>query len=287
MPNEMDVHKMISRLKEDKETELMQYELELMLERELSKAESEMDTALIDEILKALEDNPSANEKQTTWKSIEKQVHKKKGRMNSSNVRRIAACFLILITISALSIGSAYAFNWNFLLKFLKPLAESFGIYSANTIDPAQTAQTDVLYGDEDTEYKQVVFDSQEEMPDKWNEFPVLPAWMPERFVFRQGSVYEDDSTAILSATYTAGDAFFNLTTNFFRDDEDVSSYEYQKTPVDPFVEIIAGHEVTYYMNSDTNRLSASWIEQNVHYSIFGDINEEEMRNIILSLAQS
>ncbi len=287
MPNEMDVHKIIARLREDRETELMQYELEQMLARELAKSDSEMDTALVEEILKALEEGPSASEKQNTWKSIEIKAQRKKGSMRMSVVRRIAACFVVLITISALCIGSAYAFNWKFLLKFLKPLNESFGVYSANTLNHPEPVQTDVLYDDAETGFEQVVYHSEEEMPAVWNGFRVMPSWMPERFTFLQGSKYEDNSTAIVSATYTAENAFFNLTTNFFYDDEDVSSYEYQKTLVDPILEIIADQEVTYYLNSDTTLLSASWIDRNVHYSIYGDISEEEMRTIILGIVES
>ena len=68
MPNTMDVHKLMTRLKEDRETEMVQYDLEMMLERELAKPESEMDTALIEEILKSIEDGPDAPEKENTFK---------------------------------------------------------------------------------------------------------------------------------------------------------------------------------------------------------------------------
>ena len=134
----MDVRKIIARLAEDRETELTQYELNTLLEQEISKAESEIDTALVEEILKTLEESPSAQEKSTAWQAIERKTQRKKGWMNLTTARRIVACLLVLITISALSVGSAYAFNWTFLLKLLKPLAESFGIYSANT--PGQTS---------------------------------------------------------------------------------------------------------------------------------------------------
>lgn len=287
MPNEMDVRKIIARLAEDRETELTQYELNTLLEQELSKAESEIDTALVEEILKTLEESPSAQEKSTAWQAIESKTQRKKGWMNLTTARRIVACLLVLITISALSVGSAYAFNWTFLLKLLKPLAESFGIYSANTPGQTESVQTDVLYDDEDTGYEQVFYDSIEKMPVEWNDFRVLPAWMPERFTFIQGSMYEDNSTAIFSATYMGEDDFFSLTTNFFYDDENVSAYEYQKTVTEPVLEIIANQEVTYYLNCDTKLLSASWIDQNVHYSIYGDITEEELRNIILGIAES
>lgn len=287
MPNKMDVHKLITRLKEDRETELMQYDLEKMLECELAKPENEMDTVLIEEILASLEDGPNASEKENIWKSIENNYQRRKCGRKLSVMRRIAACFLILIAVSALFIGSAYAFNWKSLLKFLKPLEESFGVYSANTVMSPEPVQTDTLFDDTDTGYEQKVFNSSSEMPDRWNNFRVMPVWMPERFSFLQGSVYDDGSIAVVSVTYMGENEFFNLTTNYFYGDENVSSYEYQKTPNDPTVEIIADCEVTYYMNSDTHRLSASWIDRNVHYSIFGDITEDEMRNIILGIVNS
>ena len=287
MPNKMDVHKLITRLKEDREMELMQYDLEKMLECELAKPENEMDTALIEEILASLEDGPNAAEKENTWKSIENKAERRQAKPKLSVIRRIAACFLVLIAVSALFIGSAYAFNWKSLLKFLKPLADSFGVYSANTVMSPEPVQTDTLFDDTDTGYEQKVFNSSSEMPDRWNNFRVMPVWMPERFSFLQGSVYDDGSIAVVSVTYMGENAFFNLTTTFFSDDKNVSSFEYQKTPNDPIVEVIADCEVTYYMNSDTHRLSASWIDRNVHYSIFGDITEDEMRNIILGIVNS
>lgn len=287
MPNEMDVHEIISRLKEDHETELVQYELEQMLERELTKPASDIDTALVEEILKTLEEGPSEEEKQSTRAAIERKLAREKGRTRSTVLHRIAACFLAVVVLSAVSIGSAYAFNWKFLLKFLVPVAESFGIYSANTIHQPEAEKSETLYVDEDTGIEQTTYNSIEEMPDEWKGFRVHPAWMPERFVFLQGAGYEDESTAVFSATYTAENAFFNLTTNFFYDDADVSAYEYHMTPDDPITEVIAHTEVTYYLNSDTNRLSASWIDRNVHYSIFGDITEEEMKTIILGIVES
>lgn len=286
MPNEKDVHKIIQRLKEDHDTELMRYELEPMLERELAKPDSEIDVQLVDELLKTLEEDPSEYEKLAAWKSIEKQTQRKAAWRNMSTARRIAASMLILFVVSAISVGSAYAFNWTFLLKFLKPLTETFGIYSANTLNNPQPEQTNAPYDDDDTGYEQVFFSTAEEMPSEWNGLRVQPTWLPERFSFIQGSMYEDDSVAIFSATYIAGESFFNLTTNFFADDEDITTYEYQKTLGDPILEVIAGQEVTYYLNSDTQRLSASWIDQNAHYLVFGDIIEEEMRSIVLSVVE-
>ncbi len=287
MPNEMDVHKILTRLKEDSEMELMQYDLEKLLEDELSKEECEMDTALVEELLKTLEESPGADEKEKTWKAIESKAKRKKGRMHTLTARRIAACFLALIVLSALSIGSAVAFNWSSLLKFIKPLAESFGIYSVNSPGDPEPLQTDDMYDSEGTGYLQATYNSLEEMPDKWNGFRVLPAWMPERFTFLQGSGYEDENTAIFTAAYMAENAFFNLSTYFFYDDNAISSYEYQMTPVNPSLEIIADREVTYYLNSDTQVLSASWIDENVHYTIFGGITEDEMRRIILDIVES
>ena len=74
------------------------------------------------------------------------------------------------------------------------------------------------------------------------------------------------------------------MVTTFFNDEEDVSAYEYQKTLSDPIVEIIAGQEVTYYLNGDANWLSASWLNQNTHYSVIGDMTVDELCEIVRSI---
>ena len=176
MPNAMDVHKILQRLNNDTDMELMRYELELMLERELAKPASEMDTQLVQELLDALEEVPDKDNRQRVWESIEQQSKRGAGWRHATAMRRIAACILVLLAVSLISIGSAYAFNWTFLLKFLKPLAETFGIYSANHLNTPVPEQSITLYADEETGFEQVFYTSAEDMPEEWNGFRVQPA---------------------------------------------------------------------------------------------------------------
>lgn len=190
MPNEMDDHNIVQHLKNDHNTELMHYELELMLERELAKPDSEIDVQLVEELLKALEEGPSEHEKQAAWESIEKQTRRRAGWKRISTARRLVASILILFAFFVISVGSAYAFNWKLLLKYLTPLAETFGIYSSNSLTTQSPEQSDVLYSDKDTGYEEVYYTSAEDMPSEWHNFRVQPVWLPERFSFIQGSMY-------------------------------------------------------------------------------------------------
>ncbi len=139
------------------------------------------------------------------------------------------------------------------LCRQLVDMNEAFqhAIYSANHLTTPQPEQSVTLFTDEETGFEQAFYNSAEEMPMEWNGFRIQPTWLPERFSFIQGSLYADYSVAIISASYTAEEDFFNLVTTFFSNDKDVSSYEYQKTLGDPITELIAGCEVTYYLNSD------------------------------------
>lgn len=285
MPNVLDTKKIIDRLNQDQDTELMRYELELMLERELAKPASEMDVQLVDELLGALGEESSMREKQVLWESIEKQTHRTANRCRLTALQRVAAIVLVLFSVTFISIGSAYAFHWTFLLKFLQPLAETFGIYSYNNSTVPQPEQSRFLYTVEEAPSEQTDYTSAGDMPAEWDGFRVQPTWIPERFEFLQGSMYEDESVAVFTASYSSGNDFFNLVTTFFINDEDVVSYEYQKAVENPIIEVIAGQQVTHYRNFYEESLSASWINRNAHYSVVGDVTSEELRMIIEGLA--
>lgn len=88
-------------------------------------------------------------------------------------------------------------------------------------------------------------------------------------------------SGAVISNSYEKGDAALNIVVTFFEDDEAVSSYEYHGVPSEAATEVIADITVTCYANSDGDGLAASWINRNVHYSIVGDVTEDEIWRIV------
>ncbi len=75
MQNATDERRIAEHLKTDRQTELMPYELNEMLEQELSKPEGEMDVQLIREILELLEPAaPSPEEKEKCWNAVQREI---------------------------------------------------------------------------------------------------------------------------------------------------------------------------------------------------------------------
>lgn len=280
MPNVTEEKGIYQYLKSDKDTEMMRYELELMLERELAKPAEAMDAQLIEELLGALEEDPPEADKQAIWEAIRQRRRHPAGRARTA-LRRIAACAAVLIFLLMATVGGAYAFNWTFLLKLLVPFAETFGIYSANNLNSTGSEQSVSIRQTSETEFEQRQFDTLEDFPTEREGYRLLPTWLPEGFSFLQGSLYEDESIAVISGSYVEGDAALNIVVTFFEDDEAVSTYEYERMPSNAATGVIAGITVTCYANSDGDGLAASWIDRNVHYSIVGDVTEEEMWRIV------
>lgn len=283
MMNKQD--RIIERL--ENETDMERTHYELMLERELAKPEDEMDVRLVEELLDALgAEEPAEGTKEIVWAAIEQKLHEEKKSRRAFMFRRVAACAAVFVVLSLATLGTAKAFNWTFLLKMLAPVEETFGIRSANnpegetTVDPS-------LYTVEDTEFVQLQYALAEEYPDEWAGFRVEPVWMPERYSFIDGSLYDDGEVAVLSCAYMNGEDFFNMTTTFFSNEETVSSYEYERTLEIPDIDEIAGKSVTVYRNTDEDRLSASWIDGNAHYFVVGDLTENELIEVITGLMEA
>jgi len=275
-------NEIIERLGNEANMERAHYER--MLELELAKPEEEMDVRLVEELLDALgAEEPAEGTKEIVWASIERKLHDEKKSRRNLLFRRIAACAAVFVVLSLATLGTARAFNWTFLLKMLAPVEETFGIHSANnpegeaTVDPS-------IYTVEDTEFVQIQYALAEEFPDEWEGFRVEPVWMPERYSFIDGSLYDDGEVAVLSCAYMDGEDFFNMTTTFFSNEETVSSYEYERTLEIPYIDEIAGKPVTVYRNEDESRLSASWIDGNAHYFVVGNLTEDELIEVISGL---
>lgn len=282
----------LDRLEGDSATALTMDDLNQMLEEELAKPPEQIDTALVDDLLDLLNaPQPTDAEQEAAWQQIEKELQGKK-RPHSSRVstalRRIVAVAAILVAGFFLSLGTAQAFKWTNLLKFLEPLAETFGIYSDNT-QPKESAFTNAaVYTDEETGIVQQQYTAQDVLPEDYQDYRVLPVWLPERFSFLQGSIYDDGQAAVITAVYLGGEDLFNLTTTVFASEEDVSSYwyEYEKSWQDPVSRSINSLPVTFYKNSNTNRGAASWIFNNAHYIAIGNVTEAELEQIVSTIIE-
>lgn len=287
MPNE--INKMFERLNLNEDMEMMRHELSRMMEEELSKPADEVDVELVEEILALLEvEAPEQEEQDACWAAIQKNMKKNRSRRTGRIVRRCAAIAAAIVVMFFVSLGTARAFRWTFLLKLLAPVAETFGIYSTSNLE-TETSDTQageglVSYSFIDTEYEQVDYENLDEMLKAQKNLKIEADEVPERFEFVQGSVYEDPDIVRTTITFAANEDILTLTSIGYTNDDSVSGYVFERTLDEPVVEYISGKEVTYYHNQTENQLSAAWIDQDVVYMIRGAISEDELRQIIGNL---
>ena len=284
MPNKFNM--IIDRLDLNEDMEMMHYELSKILEEELSKPADEVDVALVDEILELMEvEAPTGEEQDACWTAIRKRMKKKHGHKFIRAMRNCAAVAAAIVVIFFASFETAKAFRWTFLLKLLAPVAETFGIYSSSNLetDPHALEATEGLtvYSFADTNYTQENFTSLEEMPAQKNGMQTVLKWTPERYEFTQGSLYEDNSLTKLVSVYQDGEDIMSFSATLYANDGDVTGYEYEKNPEEAVAELVFGMEVTYYKNLFDDRLSATWLDGNVHYIVNGNLDENEIRQIV------
>ncbi|MBQ8506062.1 MAG: DUF4367 domain-containing protein [Clostridia bacterium] len=285
MSNGINERKIIERLSLENDMELMQLEISRMLEEELSKPVNEVDMQLVDELLDMLEaERTTEKERAQGWNGIQKGMRAHRQRRWVRALSRTAAGIVVLAALFFVSFETAKAFRWTHLLKLLAPVAETFGIYSTSSMDSKAPIPNDIAYTDAETEFSQQTIFSLEEMPAEKDGFRVIPQWLPERFAFQQGAVYEDPDMMEISVSYQAGDDILVIRMMLSYNDESVFGYEYERTLNEPLTEDINGRELSYYHNTDSERMSASWIDQGAHYQISGNISHEELTQIVGSM---
>lgn len=284
MANPSETRRIIEKLIGDRETELMQHDLERMLSEELSKPAEVVDAQLVRELTELLEeDRPTGLDKQRGWERLQAGLPRSGRRRGAKIVRRIAASAAAVVAVCLVSFGTAKAFNWTFLLKLLTPMAETFGLYSVSYVDPGEKDGEEAVYAEGEYECIQRQYDALAEVPETLDGYRARPGELPERFTFQEGALYDDGTMAVLSLTYGTESGYVTLAVTVFRDEEDVFFYEFERTLNEPAEEIVAGRQVTRYRNHDDERLSVSWVDRNAHYSITGDMTDEEMEQTIRS----
>lgn len=285
MLNATDERRIIEHLKNDSETELMLNDLNGILEQELSKPEDEVDNQLVSEILELLEtEEPSPEEKEECWEAIQHGMRKKRTIRYQSALRWMCAAAAALVVVFFVSFGTARAFNWSFLLKHLGPVAETFGLYSESGVN-REAVDNHGVYADEFADDKQLNYDSLEEMPAQLKGQNIIPGWVPERFMFVNGAIYEDENLASASLYYCGdGDTYLTLIFTFYKNDEDVTSYVYEVSTANEKSMKVADQTMTYYFNDDGEIRAVSAIEENAHFYVGGSISEAELEQIAASM---
>ena len=139
----------------DPRTEVTEEELNQILEDELNKPENEMDMQLIDEILEILEPRKLTQEEiEAGWEKLSKKFRARQIRKNTViHLRRALIAAAAVVVLFFVSLGAARAMKWTFLLKYLEPIAQTFGIYTENRAEnnnqhPIYQAEIEKEYND-------------------------------------------------------------------------------------------------------------------------------------------
>ena len=284
MLNRNEKLEIAKRLRLSTESEMSRYDLEQMMEAELNKPEDEMDTELVQQILEILEDGPSMEQQYKSWQQIDKRLKFKQWQPVVSGLTRIAAVGVILVALLFATYGTAQALNWEFLLRWMKPFAETFMIYSGDKPEPTVAPVTTEVYGDVGLTFAQTEFNTLADCPEKIDGYPVKPVWMPERFTYLQGSMYADTLVTSITHTYQSDMGICIIDISMLEDESKANAYHFEQLPAENTSMYIAGYRISFYHNSDNTTLTASWMCENVHYTITGSVSEEEITTIIDSM---
>ena len=285
MPNDTNNRILIEHLKNDRTTELMPHDLNEMLDQELSKSAEDIDTQLVKDLLDLLEEEvPTQKSKDECWKAIQAHTQKKDSGRRNAVLRRISAVAAALVMVIVVSFGTAKAFNWTFLLKLLGPAMETFGIYSTNSPNNHADDNDGHEYVDEDLEFAQVNYTAMEDMPTQLRGYTIVPRWIPERYTFATGSIYEDKDIATASMCFQYDEEFLILNISFYANDEDATAFTYEAYTESEHSMQVENQSVKYYHNDSGEIRAVSAIAQNVHVYIGGRLSEHELEQIIASM---
>lgn len=284
MMNRNEKLEIAKRLRLSTESELSRDDLEQILDAELSKPEAEMDTELVQQILEMLEETPSQAQQREAWRKTDKRLKLKQWQPVVTGLTRIAAVGVILVALMFATYGTAQALNWEFLLRLMKPFAETFMIYSGDKPEPTPEPVTSEVYDDMEMEFTQAEFATLADCPDKVDGYPAKPVWMPERFTYIQGSMYSDYQVTSITHVFSNGNEWCIIDITKYRDSKDASTYHFEQVPDENMSLYVAGSQLAFYHNTDNATLTASWVSENTSYYISGSVSKEEIVSIIESM---
>lgn len=284
MMNRNEKMEIAKRLRHSKEMEMSRDDLALILDAELSKPEAEMDTELVQQILEILEESPTQEQQREAWQKTSKRLKLKQWQPVVSGLTRIAAVGVILVALMFATYGTAQALNWEFLLRLMKPFAETFMIYSGDNPEPTPEPKVSEVYNDVELGFTQTEFSIPSDCPDEIDGYPAKPMWMPERFKYLQGSMYADTLITSITHVYQSDVGLCIFDISMLEDESKANAYHYEQLPAENMSTCVAGCQVSFYTNTDNATLGASWVVENTSYYISGSISKEEILSIIDSM---
>lgn len=284
MLNRNEKLEIAKRLRHAKELEMSRDDLASMLDAELSKPEDELDAELVQQLLELLEEAPSQAQQHEAWKKTGKRLKLRQWQPVVTGLTRIAAVGVVLVAILFATYGTAQALNWEFLLRLMKPFAETFMIYSGDTPEATPASRSSEVYDEAALTFTQAEFTTLADCPDTMDGYPAKPAWMPERFAYVNGSMYSDMLVTSITHVYRSDEGLCIIDISRFEDENKANAYHFEQLPAENTSMDVAGRQIAIYRNSDLTTLTASWMCENVHYTIAGSVSEEEIKIVIESM---
>ena len=283
MMSKNDDRKIIDSLANDETVEMKSDDLVQMLNIELSKPESEIDGQLVKEILDALEPSePDPAQIKASWLNVKESLPKRQGRGGwPARLARIAATAAVIFIVLVSTIRDAGAFRWTLIQKFLKPVAETFGIVIDDQTNVLPEVTQSPVYSVSDAPSELVAYAMLDEVPDMHDGYVIRPKWIPDGFVFCAGSKYTSIDSAIYSLEFMRDEQWFSININVITDDSAVYSYDFERSLSIPVEKVIGSYPVTLYSNTDDKDQTAFWISENAYYMITGEIKQSELIDII------
>ena len=294
MPNDLNANQENTRYTMDRElleqfvsnsdTEVMEEELNSILEDELGKHESEIDLQMVDELLEILE--PIEIDEGTIEAGRKKlSASLRSGKKPHSRVfiyfRRAAAAMAAIVVLFFVSLGSARAMRWTFLLKYLEPIAQTFGIFAGEHAEQSVPLSS---YASADGDNKQISYSSVEDVPNTYDGYRIRLNNVPDRFSQITGSFSDEPETKMFNLFYQNENEWMSYLVYIFVNEDSAIMYEYEMTANEAENRLIGTKNVTFYHTAEDETLSVSWVDRNAHYSIVGYISEDELADILLDM---
>lgn len=281
--NKLNDRRIIDHLAEDKTLDVTVDELNALLAAELKKPAEQIDAELVAEILKALGGaTPDPVRKQQGWLRVKKHLRPTNRRSRRFVLQLVASILVVCILMITLS-TNATASRWTFIQKILKPIAQTFGILvdEQPDVSPAPTAAVSICYTVGKSHSSRVSYPTLEDVPLSYRGYTIRPTFIPEGYVYVGGSLFTSTNADIFAMDFVSGDDWITLSVHILPPEGTVSFYEFEQTLESPIERQIGRHVVTFYTNATDEVQSVSWVHENAHYFLSGEITDDAIVQFI------
>lgn len=245
-------------------------------------AEQESDIELILYVMEVLasrkrENQQSGKTAQQSWESFQQhylpeQEIQKQNTKNPSGcpwLRRIAACAAVVILILCIPL-STRAFSleelWDVVARWAK---ETFSFVSG---DAEQVSEPSPTYDGEYTSLEDLLKRSN-------RPYDMVPTWIPDGFILEKVEKDIMPTKEIYVAIYRSENKAIRIKVQSYLDG-DPEKFEIDDEPLEVYED--AG--ITYYIFSNQSQIRGSWISNCYECSVSGDLNIEELKQMIKSI---